>query len=76
MSGWKKNNNKNFLLVQQALLSSVYSIMLVGVSSEGSEKLVRQVSQMEEGTLGLSLEARQLLDRRGQNIDVTLVVAT
>ncbi len=50
--------------------------MLVGVSLESFEELVRQVSQVEEGALGFSLEARQLMDRRGQNIHVTLVVTT
>lgn len=51
-------------------------LVLVGVCSEGSEELVWQVSQVEEGSLGISLEVRQLLDCRGQNIHVTLVVTT
>ena len=50
--------------------------MMVGVCSKSFEKLVWQVSQVEEGTLGVSLKARQLLDSWSQNIHVTLVGTT
>lgn len=41
---------------------------------EGSEQLVWHVSQMEERSLGLSLEIGQLTDSRSQHIHMTLVV--
>lgn len=52
----------------------VSSLVVVGVWLESSEKLVRHVSQVEEGGLGFSLKVSQLLDRWGQNIHVTFVV--
>lgn len=60
-----------FILYQQPTM-----LCQLGESSEGSKKLILHVSQMEEGTLGFSLKARQLLDCRGQNVYMTLVVAT
>lgn len=50
--------------------------LLSVVSSKSSKKLVFQVSQVEEGTLGFPLEACQLLDCGGQNVHMTLVVTT
>lgn len=60
----------------KTLYTKAYSVVLVGVCSEGSEKLVWHVCKVEEGSLGFTLEARQLPDCRGQNIHVTLVVTT
>lgn len=61
----------------RTLYPKAYSVsVLVGACSEGSEELVWHVSQVEEGSLGFTLKARQLPDCWGQNIHVTLVVTT
>lgn len=55
---------------------SMHSVASTELCSEGFEELVGQVSEVEKGRLGLSLQVGQLLYRRGQHVHVTLVVAT
>lgn len=60
---------QHFILVQLNAGNTV-------VSSKSSKKLIFQEAQMKKGTLGFPLEACQLLDCRGQNVHMTLVVTT